>query len=59
MTDEEFEEEYEDEIEELEAQLKLAVKALEILYEELEKSNLPEDVKKAILLAYKANQENK
>lgn len=53
VTDKEFEEEYEDEIEEIQCQLKLTVKALEMFYKELEKSDLPEEVKKTLLLNYK------
>lgn len=53
MSKEDFMKEYEDEIEELRTQMRLSVIALEILYEELEKSNLPANLKLAILENYK------
>ncbi len=38
--------------EEIKMQIKLTVKALEIFWDELQKSNLPDEIKKQILLNY-------
>lgn len=53
MSKEDFMKEYEDEIEELRTQMRLSIIALEILWEELEKSKLPESLKMSILQNYK------
>lgn len=49
----------EEEIQETEQQIKLSVKVmvrtLELLWEELQKANLPDKLKKQILLQYKEN----
>lgn len=49
----------EEEMQEMEQQIKLSVKmmvkTLELLWEELKSSNLPDDLKKQILLQYKEN----
>lgn len=49
----------EEEIQEMEQQIKLSVKVmvrtLELLWEELQKANLPDELKKQILLQYKEN----
>lgn len=50
---------YEKEMEkEIRDTVKIWVKTLEILYEELQKSNLPDEIKKQILLNY-GNKESK
>lgn len=48
LTDEEIEKE-------VRQQVKVAIKTIEIWYEELKKSNLPEDIQKALLLQSKIN----
>lgn len=57
---EEFENvDYEKEMEnEIRDTVKIWVKTLEIFYDELQKSNLPDEIKKQILLNY-GNKENK
>lgn len=57
---EEFENvDYEKEMEkEIRDTVKIWIKTLEILYEELQKSNLPDEIKKQILLNY-GNKESK
>lgn len=52
-----FDEEKEME-EEIRDTVKIWIKTLEILYEELQKSNLPDEIKKQILLNY-GNKESK
>ena len=44
--------------EEIRDTVKIWIKTLEILYEELQKSNLPDEIKKQILLNY-GNKESK
>lgn len=47
-----FEEEFEEEIRQ---QIKATIKTFEIFYEELQKSNLPDNIKKELLLNAKLN----